>query len=76
MWRYDRPQALALVENGVERSLPVYALFVSPDEMVTNQSRLPAIPGHEWYMLNNSPSKPAILKLAPVAAYETTLPPG
>src|SRR5437773_2462601 len=65
-WRYDRPQALALVEHGLEQSIPVYALFISQTEMVSKQSRLPMVPGYEWHILNNSPGKTTILKLGPV----------
>jgi hypothetical protein len=74
-WRYDRPQAQALVHNGLEQSVPVYALFVSRNDMVTKQSRLPAVPGYEWHVLNNSPGQPTILKLGPVGSEETALPP-
>lgn len=66
-WHYERPQALALVEHGLDQSLPIYALFVSVDEMIAKRSRLPAIPGYEWYLLNKSLTEPAILRLAPVA---------
>jgi hypothetical protein len=62
-WRYDRPQALALIKRGLEQSLPVYALFVSRDEVTTKQWRLPAVPGYDWCVLNNSGGK--ILRLAP-----------
>jgi hypothetical protein len=74
-WRYDRPQALALVERGLDQSLPVYALFVSRDEMAIKQSRLPAVYGYEWHILNNSPEKPTIVKLAPVGSNDAALPP-
>jgi hypothetical protein len=73
-WRYDRSQALSLVERGLEQSIPVYALFVSRDEMATKQSRLPAVPGHEWHVLNNSPRKATILKLGPAGSDQTALP--
>jgi len=73
-WHYDRPEALALVDRGLKQSLPIYALFVSPDEMATKQSRLPAIPGYEWHVVNNSPGKATILKLAPVGSNEAALP--
>jgi hypothetical protein len=73
-WHYDRPEALALVDRGLEQSLPIYALFVSPDEMATKQSRLPAIPGYEWHVVNNSPGRATILKLAPVGSNEAALP--
>ena len=53
-WRYDRPQALALVEHGLQQSLPVYALFVSRDEVATKQSRLPNVAGYKWHTLTNS----------------------
>jgi hypothetical protein len=67
-WRYDRPQALALVEHGLQQSLPVYALFPSQDEVATQQSRLPNVFGYEWRSLNNSHGNAAILKLAPVGS--------
>jgi len=67
-WRYDRPQALALVEHGLQQSLPVYALFPSQDEVATQQSRLPNVFGYEWRTLNNSHGNAAILKLAPVGS--------
>jgi hypothetical protein len=61
-WRYDTPEALALVKRGLQQSLPVYALFVSQPEAITEQSRLPAVSGYEWRVLNNSGGK--ILRLA------------
>jgi hypothetical protein len=70
-WRYDRPQALALVEHGLQQSLPVYALFVSQTDAATNQSRLPDVPGYEWRILNNGDDKAAILKLTPVGSDKT-----
>jgi len=73
-WRYDRSQALSLVERGLEQSVPVYALFVSRDEMATKQSRLPAVPGYEWHVLNNAPGKATILKLAAAGSDQRALP--
>src|SRR5256886_3827480 len=49
-WRYERPQALALVKHALERSVPVYALFVSSDESTTKQSRLPPAPGYNLHL--------------------------
>lgn len=70
-WRYDRPQALAMVEHGLDQSLPVYALFVSRDEMATKQSRLPVVPGYNWRLLDHSGGKAAILRLAPAGSEQT-----
>jgi hypothetical protein len=67
-WRYDRPQALALVEHGLQQSLPIYALFTSRDEVATNRSRLPNIPGYEWRAVENSHGNVAILKLAAIGS--------
>jgi hypothetical protein len=75
-WRYDRPQALVFIERGLQQSLPVYALFVSRDEMIANESRLPSVLGYKWRVLNNSTGKAAILKLAPRKSKEIIPSPG
>ena len=72
LWRYDRPQALAFVERGLEQSLPVYALFVSQDQMTAQQSRLPNVSGYEWRILNDSNDKVAILKLTALGSDQAT----
>ncbi len=71
-WRYDRPQALALVEHGLQHSLPVYALFVSGNDAATKQSRLPSVSGYEWRILNNSHGHAAILKLTSVGSADAS----
>lgn len=73
IWRYEQPQALALVGDNLDRSLPVYALLVSQKDMALNQSRLPTVPGYSWHILNDSSTRGAILKLTSVATNETTL---
>jgi len=70
IWRYDRPQALALVEHGLQQSLPVYALFTSRDSVATQQSRLPNVPGYEWRILNNSYDDATILKLTAIGSHD------
>jgi hypothetical protein len=67
-WRYDRPQAMALVEHALQQPVPVYALFTSRDEVATQRSRLPSVPGHEWRILDNAADNAAILKLAPAGS--------
>ena len=73
-WHYDQAQASALVEYGLQQSLPVYALFTSPNDLTTNQSRLPTIPGYEWRILNNSDGNAAILKLTVLGQGQSTAP--
>ena len=67
-WRYDRPQASALVEHGLQQSLPVYALFSSRNDVAGNQSRLPNVPGYEWRTLSDFQRNVAILTLAAIGS--------
>jgi hypothetical protein len=73
-WRYDRPEALTLVQHGLEQSVPVYALFVSSDEATTKQSRLPVVSGYAWRLLDHSAGKAAILELGPVGSNQPAPP--
>jgi Dolichyl-phosphate-mannose-protein mannosyltransferase len=74
IWRYERPEALALAKLGLTQSRPVYALFTSPAEMTSQQSRLPVVPGYAWRTVNDSHSKAVILKLALAQSPEETSP--
>jgi hypothetical protein len=65
IWRYDRPEALALVKRGLAQSLPVYALFVSPKEMSQKMSRLPELDGYQWSEVESRP-RIVVLRLVPV----------
>jgi hypothetical protein len=64
-WRYDRPQALALVEHGLQENQAVYALFVSRQEMEEKMVRLPHVDGYEWVLAEDPTAEAAILKLSP-----------
>lgn len=66
-WRYDRPQALALLQRGLTQSLPIYALFVSKQEMEEKTSRLPRVDGFDWVLVNDSTAEAAILELTPTS---------
>jgi uncharacterized membrane protein len=68
IWRYGRPEALAMVRRGLDRSLPVYALFVSMKETATQQRRLPVLPGYEWTVAKNSSPEAVVLQLLPIAS--------
>src|SRR5215471_8830482 len=65
-WRYDRPQALVLVQGGLAQSLPIYALFVSKQEMQEKTGRLPRVDGYDWHPIDSS-AETAILKLSPTS---------
>ena len=64
-WRYDRPQALALVQRGLTQSLPIYALLVSKRDMEEKTGRLPRVDGYDWVLIDDSSAEAAILKLNP-----------
>jgi hypothetical protein len=70
IWRYDRPQALALIEHCLQHSVLIYALFVSRDDMMGKLSRLPVVPRYEWHGLADPRAESAILRLIPVASPE------
>jgi len=54
---------MALVKRGLDQSLPIYALFVSEEEMNENASRLPDLDGYEWVAAGNSTTDAVVLKL-------------
>jgi hypothetical protein len=74
IWRYDRPRALAVTQNALKQSIPVYALFVSDDEAAKEQLRLPTIDGYQWHRLNNSSGGAAILQLTSAESDAVALP--
>lgn len=64
-WRYDQPQALALVEHGLHENQTVYALFLSKREMEDKMVRLPHVDGYEWVLAEDPTPEATILKLSP-----------
>jgi hypothetical protein len=65
IWHYDRPRAMTLVKHTLAQSIPVYALFLSREEMDQEASRLPALDGYEWIEAGNSATNPQTLRLIP-----------
>jgi hypothetical protein len=55
------------VKKGLEESIPVYALFVSREEMTENVRRLPEMDGCQWTIVESG-KQAVVLKLVPVAA--------
>jgi hypothetical protein len=60
---YDRAEAIALAERGLNQSIPVYALFISTKELDEKASRLPNVPGYQWIRTENYVAKTVILRL-------------
>ena len=60
---YDQAQAVALAKLSLDRSIPVYALFISTKELDEKASRLPNVPGYRWVPAENSTNAAVILRL-------------
>jgi len=66
IFHYDRPQATELLKRGIEHTIPIYALFVSRDEMNEKVSRLPELHGYKWVIGENSAPDSVVLRLVPI----------
>jgi len=66
IFHYDRPQATELLKRGIEHTIPIYALFVSQDEMNEKVSRLPELHGYKWVIGENSAPDSVVLRLVPI----------
>ena len=66
-WRhvvhYDDAQAVALAELSLDRSIPVYALFISTKELDEKASRLANVPGYRWVPAEDTTNAAVILRL-------------
>src|SRR5947199_3254521 len=60
---YDHAQAVALAELSLDRSIPVYALFISTKELDEKGSRLPNAPGYRWMPAEDTKGDAVILRL-------------
>lgn len=58
-WRYDRPEAYALVTDMLERGLAIYALQLASTPEQSVIERVPHLSGHAWTPV--IPSPPGIL---------------
>jgi hypothetical protein len=66
-WHYDRTQAVALVKRGLAQSRPIYALFVSTEDMQQRAARLPELDDYQWIVMSapNINDEAVVLQLAP-----------
>lgn len=63
-WHYGKPQAEAVARQGLSQSSPVYALFVSLDDVQKNAARLPKPEGYHWSEIE-SQGRLRVLQLLP-----------
>ena len=71
VWHYGKVEALRLVESGLTRATPVYALFLPPTNSDRDLQRLPSIQGYNWKRSGKSNSTAVIMTLTTDAAAPT-----
>jgi hypothetical protein len=62
-WRYGKPEALQLAQNGLDHAIPVYALLLPSKDTDQDTKRLPMIQGYSWKRSEKSNTKAVILTL-------------
>ena len=63
IWHYGKAEAIRLVEGGLDRGSPVYALFVPSKDIDQNIERLPKIHGYTWKRSDRSGIRAVIMVL-------------
>jgi 4-amino-4-deoxy-L-arabinose transferase-like glycosyltransferase len=63
LWHYGKPEAIRLIQSGLEHAIPVYALLVPSKHLDQDVQRLPEIQGYSWKRSEESSSRAVILTL-------------
>ncbi len=63
LWHYGKPEAIRLIQSGLEHAIPVYALLVPSKHLDQDVQRLPEIQGYSWKRSEKSNSRAVILTL-------------
>jgi hypothetical protein len=74
LWHYGKIEAIRLVQSGLDRATPVYALLVPSIDDDKNVQRLPSIQGYSWKRSEKSNSRAVIMTLTKDAAALTSEP--
>jgi hypothetical protein len=62
-WHYGKAEAIQLVAGGLNRGIPVYALFVPSKHVDQDVRRLPQIQGYTWKRSDRSNTTGVIMVL-------------
>jgi hypothetical protein len=68
LWHYGKPEAIRMVQSGLEHAIPVYALLLPSQHLDEDVQRLPSIQGYSWKRSEKSNSKAVIMTLTMDAA--------
>jgi hypothetical protein len=63
VWHYGKAEAVQLVENGLSRASPVYALLLPSKDVDQDIKRLPSIQGYSWKRSNGTDTAAVIVTL-------------
>jgi hypothetical protein len=70
-WHYGKPEAVRLVQSGLNHGIPVYALLLPSNNDDREVQRLPLIQGYSWRRSEKSNSRAVIMTLTTDAAAPT-----
>jgi hypothetical protein len=70
-WHYGKPEAVRLVQSGLNHGIPVYALLLPSNNDDREVQRLPLIQGYSWKRSEKSNSRAVIMTLTTDAAAPT-----
>jgi hypothetical protein len=63
LWHYGTAEAIKLINRGLSRSMPIYALLLSSEHVDRGVERLPLINGHSWERSDKSSKKVVVMTL-------------
>ena len=63
IWHYEGAEAIRFVQNGLDHSMPVYALFLPSSDINQDLHRLPSIQGYSWKRTETNGSAAVVLTL-------------
>jgi hypothetical protein len=71
LWHYGKAEAIQLVQSGLGRATPVYALLLPSKDVDQDVKRLPLVAGYSWKRSEKSNTRAVIVTLTKDAAAPT-----
>jgi hypothetical protein len=71
VWHYGKTEAIRLVQSGLNRAMPVYALLVPGIDTDQTVQRLPSVQGYTWKRSEKSNARAVIMTLTTEAGAPT-----
>jgi hypothetical protein len=71
LWHYGKAEAIQLVQSGLGRATPIYALLLPSKDVDQDVKRLPLVAGYSWKRSEKSNTKAVIVTLTKDAVAPT-----